>query len=457
MKKLFTFAAAVLASVTMMAQTITLAEVTPESNWYGVEGVGRVANKSGNAFSSPDMSCAGITGFKTGSSYFTIQTYADISSIVVGAQSGSNRTVSAITVSDDLKSSAQSTSNVEYQLIGGSETYAVVSNACGNEFTVNFNSPVSANSYIQIVLNGNVEVFAVTFGSAAPVTDPVAQVTIAGPEACFVNQKASYEATTDVKANAYKWFVDGVEQDGATTKAFEFTPAAVGTYAISCSAKNDNNSDFVASNVINLVVTERQDVEQVDVTEATTWDWTKAASVKEIKWTGDQKDAEPVVLANVDGMNNDANFNSQALLFSGEYPVRDGKYCQGSHIQFHTTVAGYVQVDFSNTGGGDRPNRYVAVNGVVNTTVGSSSTTKVSSAYIPVDAGDVKIEGSFEEYTAGEPQYLRIYKLVFGTGNIPTAINNIEAAVKAVKMVRNGQLFIEKNGVVYNAQGTIVR
>ena len=39
----------------------------------------------------------------------------------------------------------------------------------------------------------------------------------------------------------------------------------------------------------------------------------------------------------------------------------------------------------------------------------------------------------------------------------PTAINNTEATVKAVKMVRNGQLFIEKNGVLYNAQGAVVK
>ena len=39
----------------------------------------------------------------------------------------------------------------------------------------------------------------------------------------------------------------------------------------------------------------------------------------------------------------------------------------------------------------------------------------------------------------------------------PTAIENTNVEVKAVKVVRNGQLFIEKNGVLYNAQGTIVR
>lgn len=39
----------------------------------------------------------------------------------------------------------------------------------------------------------------------------------------------------------------------------------------------------------------------------------------------------------------------------------------------------------------------------------------------------------------------------------PTAIDNTEADVKAAKVVRNGQLFIEKNGVLYNAQGAVVK
>lgn len=38
-----------------------------------------------------------------------------------------------------------------------------------------------------------------------------------------------------------------------------------------------------------------------------------------------------------------------------------------------------------------------------------------------------------------------------------TAIDNAEQEVKAVKVIRNGQLFIEKNGVLYDAQGAIVK
>lgn len=40
---------------------------------------------------------------------------------------------------------------------------------------------------------------------------------------------------------------------------------------------------------------------------------------------------------------------------------------------------------------------------------------------------------------------------------VPTAIDNTETEVKAVKVIRNGQLFIEKNGVLYNAQGSVVK
>jgi hypothetical protein len=42
-------------------------------------------------------------------------------------------------------------------------------------------------------------------------------------------------------------------------------------------------------------------------------------------------------------------------------------------------------------------------------------------------------------------------------GDTATAIDNAEEEVKAVKVIRNGQLFIEKNGVLYDAQGAVVR
>ena len=48
---------------------------------------------------------------------------------------------------------------------------------------------------------------------------------------------------------------------------------------------------------------------------------------------------------------------------------------------------------------------------------------------------------------------IRLHK----NSDTPSALDNTEAAVKAVKVIRDGKLFIEKNGVLYDAQGTVVK
>lgn len=45
------------------------------------------------------------------------------------------------------------------------------------------------------------------------------------------------------------------------------------------------------------------------------------------------------------------------------------------------------------------------------------------------------------------------YIMTFDPIGAPTALKNVDAAVKAVKSIKNGQLVIEKNGVLFNAQG----
>jgi len=50
-----------------------------------------------------------------------------------------------------------------------------------------------------------------------------------------------------------------------------------------------------------------------------------------------------------------------------------------------------------------------------------------------------------------------VYEFVIKTAKPVEAVENTNAAVKAEKVLRNGQLFIIKNGVEYNALGTIVK
>ena len=471
MKKLFTLAAVMLASLTMMAQTITISTATADGNWYGADGVGRVANKSGNAWSSPDLTCDGSTGYKTGSSYFTVQTYQAISALTIWARSSSNRTIGKVYVSDDLKSSAQSASNVEFTVTNdNSDDYAIVKNACDNEFTIAFTNAVEADSYIQIVLSGNADIVAVTFvtGAIVPNTDPVSSVSISGATEAYVGQKVTLAATTDVKATSIEWRLDGQTFDYGNS--INFYPDTLGSFTFVAYAQNAYNTTPVASEAFVVNVIEKPVGEQALVTDHITWDFSKAATVNQIKWEGDQKDAAPVVMANIDGFNNDANFNSQALLFSGEYPIRDGKYCQGPHLEFEINSPGLLTVVYSNTGnrsiadgeteGQEALRRFLTINGsLVPGDAGSmKSNANTTTENIAVVPGAVVISACMpysENPTAA--QYIRIYKVIYQRTGWPTAVDNTNAEIKAVKMIENGQMIIIKNGVKYNAQGTVVK
>ena len=293
-----------------------------------------------------------------------------------------------------------------------------------------------------------------------PATDPVTSVTLAGPAEGFVGQTYSFKATADADVEDWVWFVNGAAVDGAKAATFAFTPDAVGTYAIKAGARNQYNTEdgWINSNEIALVVSAA--LEQVSVSANTEWDWTKAASEKEIKFTDATTPLknERCLLANVAGMNNNAEFNSQALLFEGEFAVRDGKYCQGQLLQFKTTVAGYVSVEYCNTGNraeGQDLERILTVNG---TKVGEGalrSDATVKEFNIPVEAGDVALSSVLKSDET--VQYIRIYKVTFSTDVIPTGLEEIEASVKAAKIMHNGQLLIKKGDVFYNAQGTIVK
>ena len=96
-----------------------------------------------------------------------------------------------------------------------------------------------------------------------------------------------------------------------------------------------------------ITVVARQAVEQVNVTEATVWNF--ATSIAGSTSLENQTD---VVLANVDGINNNASFNSQAL--KGTFNKMPGNYFQGSKLSFTTEVAGMLRVIFRGTNNNSR-------------------------------------------------------------------------------------------------------
>ncbi len=145
-----------------------------------------------------------------------------------------------------------------------------------------------------------------------------------------------------------------------------------------------------------------------DVSTAKEWDFSKAGSAD----IESPANGTLIPFANVDGFK--SGFDYESLAGNAQYfYYNSNKAFQGIELKFHTTVAGYITVEFSNTGGGTRPYRHLYVNGV-DTNKKSKTTDKVKAENIAVDAGDVSLKGMMEN---GDdpltPNMLRIYKVIF--------------------------------------------
>lgn len=160
-----------------------------------------------------------------------------------------------------------------------------------------------------------------------------------------------------------------------------------------------------------------------DVTEGIVWDFANAGSSDKDISSPDQNNNVP--FANANGFKD--GFEYDKLSGKGQYfYYNDNKCYQGSQLKFHTTVSGNIVVEFSNTGSSDRPFRYLSVNGVV-TDYKSKKTDKVTTAAIPVPAGDVNIVGIMGTSSGDdcvpkeEENMLRIYKVTFTPDVIVTS------------------------------------
>lgn len=483
MKKFFTFAAIILlSSLSVMAQdyaTLFSTDFSDES-WAGHDTIcaGATAEETINGifFRSNNNSkyytiADGALTFcdnNSGNNYFMaipVQNVNDSVIVVLGTVSDGQRVNYLFRETNEISTSGVSMVSTAANInTNQSITIKYKMTGEGNEALVMLGRQGSG----QKTVIKSIDIY--TIGEATPITDPVTEITIAGPTEAFVGQKVTLKATTDVKADTI-WWTDqyGTVQD-SKKGVFEFTPDAEGTYTYTAWAQNQYNVSPVSLGH-SVVVSVRPVLEQVIVTDHTTWDFTKAATVSQIKWEGDQKDATPIVMANIDGFNNDANFNSQALLFSGEYPIRDSKYCQGPHLEFEINAPGLLTVVYSNTGnrsaaegeteGQEALRRFLTINGnLVPGDEGSmSSKTNTTTGNIAVNPGAVVISACMpygENPTAA--QYIRIYKVIYQRTGWPTDVESIHNSESSVqKRIVNGVMVIEKNGVVYNAQGQIVK
>lgn len=252
MKKLLTLTAAVLASLTMMAQTtlatfevnLAAAPTAPYAS-YSDDDATYTCNKVGSSSTS--------NYYKASSGKYYLKLTGNDAYIQIKLKSGSF--AADDTVFYALNHTDKKT-GIGFIFSKSSATTTVDMTASATEvigkYALKATDIEDDGSIKMLRANSNTFVNRIYVVSPAAIVDPVASVTIAGPTRGTKDYASTFSATTDVKADAYQWFVNDVEQTGATAKTFEFTPTAAGDYSIVCKARNANNAtdEWIASSSI---------------------------------------------------------------------------------------------------------------------------------------------------------------------------------------------------------------
>lgn len=330
---------------------------------------------------------------------------------------------------------------------------------------------------VYVWADNNVGVYGITFEASAPVTEPwiaFSKEELSLKVTPFVTT-AEAELTLkggNLAAGTYDLSLPTVT--GLTITPTSVTVAKDGTLndTITLSYTSDVNveaaSDELALNIGELTASVTIDYAarvdaytQTTVIDSTTWDWSKAGiedvQLDSTKTTPTRLDT--FVLANVEGIVNDASFNSQALLVRGQYMFYKKYNCfQGDYISFIAENKGTVQVTFSNTSkrnANQGLGRVLYINGVA-TNDSTLTTDKIDSKPVEVPAGQVTITSQMPSQP-GINQFLRVYSITFVPKETGTALEQNSLFVPATKVIRNGQLLIIREGKTYTVQGVEVK
>ena len=250
------------------------------------------------------------------------------------------------------------------------------------------------------------------------------------------------KGTTDVPALAATATMDGYATVTIVDAAEFVSYAASSTVTV-------KSEDLTVTKVYTVNFAVKHDLPQVDVTASTTWNWANAAETMQ-KILPETKDVEQL-MANIDDegkqLKNDAEFNSQALIFSGQEALeKSGSgantrwFAKGGHIKFNVTVPGTVEVEFSDNGNN---NRRVKINNAVST-VASANNTDVKTYKAYVQPGEVTLMGVKNDGT-GVDQYIRISKIIFTANPTPDYTRNVSNNF--------GTLCVDHNVLVGGAMG----
>lgn len=234
-----------------------------------------------------------------------------------------------------------------------------------------------------------------------------------------VRKTAGEDATLTVEATGknlhYAWkeceTIDGSYTDvagAADNKSLDVVvPDGVKYYKVIVSSDCGDDQESIAK------VEKFVELPQLHITGSTTWDLTTCADA-EIKLgdTTSPKKGEECLMANIEGVHLDANFNSQALVMSGEYIYRNvtGKPTCAEYMKFETSVAGLVRVHFAGNGS-NRCLRITSSDNVQYSSVSAGTSDDITEEF-EVAAGEIELMGMNSGHTS-DKQYMRFFQIEF--------------------------------------------
>ena len=235
MKKIFTIAAALMASMSMMADVIfsyTLTAPGTDNAVYDAVGGTAKCLKAMASSGSNEITIDGQTFYKFNSSSawdFTLAegTFAagDVVSITAACtnsnKNGKGVTLNGIALTGDFPASTANT------LV----------------YTVQAGDAIDGQATIQVKRNDSDIKFGtivVERENVTPSTDPVESAEISGENACMVGNSVTLTCTAS-NATDYQWYLNGTAIDGATAKTYVFSATAEGVYSFTCEASNQYN------------------------------------------------------------------------------------------------------------------------------------------------------------------------------------------------------------------------
>ena len=472
MKKLFTLAAAVLASVSLWA-----VEPTLETTEWTKDVV-----KFADVFKAYDnvtleTTLTGWSGNNGGFHYASINKDLDGSKSDLGIMLKISATANIDSVSIFWMPNGSDATNIAWATWANDVTPAADNLAEGYygataEYTaskdysksiwqtidltaLNVNSVYLARKVQKFKIGGDATMTAVGKGKTfnivgirvwvkgiVPPPEPVASITINGDKACEVGQTITLTASAK-KATEFWWTAKNSDVKLSETDKYDFTPTEAGDYTFVAYAQNEYNTEPVSAEW------------KVTVTEP------EVIDTKDLLIGALAKDQTAIGIA--------AGAVETNLSKAKAVKLDKQKYF-GLTLKDGYTFAEGDKVIINITTGADLGNYMLYADKEGNELIFDEGLTYTKSSaespvVCPTGKKEITLPAAAEGKTAlylwrenGNTQWnVTFSSLTVYREGLPSAVDNIEAGAKAVKIVENGQLVIIKNGVRYNAQGTVVK